>query len=92
METHWSQAPRASRRRYSREGLIGARPDEEIGVQAIRGGDVVGVHTVYFLGLGERIEITHQAHSREMFAQGALRAAKWMAGKPAGLYAIADVF
>lgn len=79
-------------KRYCRDGIIGARPEQEIGVQTIRGGDVVGDHTVYFLGPGERIEVTHRAHSRETFAQGALRAAKWLAGqKPGGLYAIADM-
>ncbi|MDR2825767.1 MAG: 4-hydroxy-tetrahydrodipicolinate reductase, partial [Deltaproteobacteria bacterium] len=61
-----------------REGLIGERPEEQIGVQTIRGGDVVGVHTVYFMGPGERIEINHQAHSRENFANGAMRAVKWL--------------
>jgi 4-hydroxy-tetrahydrodipicolinate reductase len=77
---------------YSRHGIIGERPHEEIGVQTIRGGDVTGVHTVYFMGPGERIEVTHQAHSRENFAQGALRAAKWIAGKkPGHLYSMADV-
>lgn len=77
---------------YCREGIIGARPHKEIGVQTLRGGDVVGVHTVYFLGPGERIEITHQAHSRATFAQGALRAAKWLAGqKPGKLYGIGDI-
>ena len=61
-------------------------------VQAIRGGDVVGVHTVYFMGPGERIEVTHQAHSRENFARGAIRAAGWMAGqKPGKLYSMQDV-
>ncbi|WP_028571900.1 4-hydroxy-tetrahydrodipicolinate reductase [Desulfonatronum lacustre] len=75
-----------------REGIIGARPAEEIGVQTLRGGDVVGDHTVYFFGPGERIEITHRAHSRETFAQGALRAAKWLSGQqPGKLYAIADM-
>jgi len=79
--------------KYCREGIIGARPREEIGVQTVRGGDVVGVHTVYFMGPGERIEVTHQAHSRETFAQGALRAAKWLSGqRPGRLYAMADVF
>lgn len=79
-------------KRYCRDGIIGARPAEEIGVQTIRGGDVVGDHTVYFLGPGERIEVTHRAHSRETFAQGALRAAKWLAGrKPGKLYSIADM-
>jgi 4-hydroxy-tetrahydrodipicolinate reductase len=78
---------------YCRHGVIGARPKKELGVQSIRGGDVVGVHTVYFMGPGERIEITHQAHSRENFAQGALRAAKWLAGQAAGrLYSFADTF
>ena len=76
----------------ARDGIIGARPKEEIGIQAIRGGDVVGVHTVYFMGPGERIEVTHQAHSRENFARGAIRAAGWMAGqKPGKLYSMQDV-
>ena len=75
-----------------REGIIGERPKREIGVQAVRGGDIVGVHTVYFMGPGERIELTHHAHSRENFAQGALRAARWMAGaKPGKLYSMHDV-
>lgn len=77
---------------YHREGIIGERPKKQIGVQSIRGGDVVGVHTVYFMGPGERIEVTHQAHSRENFAQGALRAAAWLPGQPAGkLYAMGDI-
>lgn len=77
---------------YHREGIIGERPKEEIGIQALRGGDVVGVHTVYFMGPGERIELTHQAHSRENFAAGALRAARWLYGrKPGRLYSIQDV-
>lgn len=75
-----------------REGIIGARPQQEIGIQAVRGGDVVGVHTVYFMGAGERIEVTHQAHSRENFAQGALRAAAWLHQQPAGkLYSMQDM-
>ena len=65
----------------ARDGIIGERPKAQIGIQAIRGGDVVGVHTVYFMGPGERIEVTHQAHSRETFAQGALRAAAWLCGQ-----------
>lgn len=78
--------------RYCREGIIGQRPAGEIGLQTLRGGDVVGDHTVYFFGPGERIEVTHRAHSRETFAQGALRAAKWLYTKPAGkLYSMADV-
>lgn len=78
---------------YHREGIIGERPRDQIGVQTIRGGDVVGVHTVYFLGPGERIEVTHQAHSRETFAQGAIRAAKWLARQRSGkIYGMHDIF
>lgn len=74
---------------YGRQGIVGARPDKELGVHAVRGGDVVGDHTVYFFGPGERIEVTHRAHSRENFARGALRAALWLAGqKPGGLYSM----
>jgi 4-hydroxy-tetrahydrodipicolinate reductase len=80
-------------KRYCREGITGERPAKEIGVQTLRGGDVVGEHTAYFFGPGERIAVTHCAHSRETFAQGALRAAKWLAGqKPGRLYAMADIF
>lgn len=75
-----------------RSGLVGARPKAQIGFHAVRGGDVVGVHTVYFMGPGERIEVSHQAHSRENFAQGALRASVWLAGqKPGKLYGMADM-
>ena len=75
-----------------REGLIGERPDQEIGVQTLRGGDVVGEHTVYYFGPGERIEITHKASSRETFAQGALRAAKWIGDqRPGKIYTMADM-
>lgn len=78
---------------HSRDGIIGARPEEEIGVQTLRGGDVVGDHTMFFFGPGERIEVTHRAHSRETFAQGALRAAKWLAGQKSGkLYTMQDLF
>ena len=80
-------------KRYCREGITGARPHEEIGVQTLRGGDVVGEHTVFFFGPSERIEVTHRAHSREMFAKGALRAAKWMHGRePGKLYNMQDIF
>lgn len=76
---------------YCREGLIGERPHEEIGVQTLRGGDVVGVHTAYFMGPGERIEVTHQAHSRENFANGALRAVRWLISqKPGRIYNMQD--
>lgn len=77
---------------FHREGITGERPHEQIGMQTLRGGDVVGLHTVYFMGPGERIEVTHQAHSRENFANGALRAAAWLSGKKSGkLYAMKDV-
>ena len=77
---------------YHREGLVGERPQKEMGMQTLRGGDVVGVHTAYFFGPGERIEVTHQAHSRENFAQGAIRAAKWIADQKAGkLYSMEDM-
>lgn len=77
---------------HHREGIIGERPKDEIGIQTLRGGDVVGVHTVYYMGAGERIEITHHAHSRENFAGGALRAARWLAKQNAGkLYSMHDV-
>ena len=77
---------------YHREGIIGERPQKEIGLQTLRGGDVVGVHTVYFFGPGERIEVNPQAHSRETFAAGALRAAKWLAVQKAGkLYSMPDL-
>lgn len=76
---------------YSRKGIIGQRTAKEIGIQTVRAGDIVGEHTVLFGGLGERIEITHKASSRDTFARGALRAALWLAGKPAGLYDMQDV-
>jgi 4-hydroxy-tetrahydrodipicolinate reductase len=75
----------------SRVGQIGARPHNEIGVQSLRGGDVVGEHTVFFFGDGERVELTHRATSREQFGRGALRAAKWLVGKPPGLYDMTHV-
>jgi 4-hydroxy-tetrahydrodipicolinate reductase len=76
---------------YARKGIIGERTKKEIGIQTIRAGDIVGEHTVIFGGLGERIEITHKASSRDTFARGALRAALWISGKPAGLYDMQDV-
>ena len=75
----------------SRVGQIGERPRTEIGIQTLRGGDVVGEHTVYFFGDGERIELTHRASSRDQFARGAVRAASWAVGKPPGLYGMGDV-
>ena len=76
---------------YARQGDTGARRPGSIGIQALRGGDVVGEHTVHFLADGERIELTHRATSRDNFARGAVRAARWVAGKPAGLYDMQDV-
>ena len=76
---------------HGRHGLIGERPQNEIGMHAIRAGDVVGDHTVIFASSGERLELTHKATSRETFAVGALRAARWIIGKPAGLYSMEDV-
>ncbi len=76
---------------YARKGLIGERTKKEIGIQTIRAGDIVGEHTVMFAGKGERIEITHRAHSRDTFAAGAVRAAKWVVAKKPGLYDMQDV-
>lgn len=77
--------------RHGRHGLVGERPAAEIGLHAVRGGDVVGEHTVLFADLGERIELVHRASSRESFAVGALRAAAWLQGRPPGLYDMEDV-
>ncbi len=76
---------------YHREGMCGERTHAEIGMQTVRGGDIVGEHTVYFIGMGERIEISHRAMSRDMFARGAARACVWLQNKPAGLYDMQDV-
>jgi len=76
---------------HGREGLVGERPAEQIGFHAVRGGDFVGDHTVVFAADGECIELSHRATSRDTFALGALRAAAWLAGKPAGLYTMQDV-
>ncbi|MDQ7038881.1 MAG: 4-hydroxy-tetrahydrodipicolinate reductase [Aquificota bacterium] len=75
---------------HGREG-VSTRGTDEIGVMAVRGGDVVGDHTVYFLGTGERLEITHRAGSRDTFARGAVEAAKWVKDKGPGLYSMFDV-
>jgi 4-hydroxy-tetrahydrodipicolinate reductase len=75
----------------SRSGPIGERSREEIGLQSLRGGDAVGEHTVFFLGAGERIELTHRSTSRDGFATGAVRAGRWLVGKPPGLYSMQDV-
>lgn len=77
--------------RHGREGLVGARTKREIGMHAVRGGDVVGDHTVVFATDGERVELTHKASSRETFVKGAIRAVKFLAAAPAGLYDMQDV-
>jgi len=77
--------------RHGREGLVGERPVDEIGVHAVRGGDIIGEHTVLFAGLGERLELTHEASSRETFARGAIQAARWIVGRSPGLYEMRDV-
>jgi 4-hydroxy-tetrahydrodipicolinate reductase len=76
---------------YARKGLIGERGRGEIGIQTIRAGDIVGDHTVIFGGMGERIEVTHRVQSRDTFARGALRAARWVVKQPPGLYDMLDV-
>lgn len=77
--------------RCGREGMVGARPSAEIGVLAVRGGDIVGEHTVIFAGDGERVELIHRAHSRETFARGAVRAAVWAKRAKRGLYSMREV-
>ncbi len=77
--------------RHGREGLVGERTASEIGMHSLRGGDVVGDHTVIFAKNGERLELAHKASSRETFAAGALRAAQWIVGKSPGIYDMLDV-
>jgi 4-hydroxy-tetrahydrodipicolinate reductase len=77
--------------RHGRKGITGERTASEIGIHALRGGDVVGDHTVIFAADGERVELTHRASSRETFANGALRAAQWVVGRPPGIYDMQDV-
>ena len=77
--------------RHGRHGATGERPAKEIGFHAIRGGDIVGEHSVLFVGAGERVEITVRSQSRMTYAMGALRAAKWLRGRPPGLYDMFDV-
>jgi len=76
---------------FSRDGIIGERKPGEIGIQSIRAADIVGEHTVYFAGPGERLELSHRAHSRDHFAKGAMVAAAWLPGKKNGLYSMDDV-
>lgn len=90
-----AEAARAARSElreiHGRSGDVGARTNEEMAVFGLRGGDVVGDHTVYLFGQGERLELTHRASNRDLFAHGALSAARFLAGKPARRYTIADV-
>jgi 4-hydroxy-tetrahydrodipicolinate reductase len=74
-----------------RKGIVGARGKKEIALLSVRAGDIVGEHTVIFGGIGERIELIHRAHSRDTFARGALRAARWLARRKPGLYSMQDV-
>ena len=76
---------------YGRKGIVGERKKDELGILSARMGDVVGEHTVFFATMGERLELTHRATSRETFARGAIIAAKWVVGKPVGLYNMFDV-
>ena len=76
---------------YHRKGMIGERTSEEIGIQALRAGDITGEHTILFGGMGERLELIHRAHNRDNFARGALRAAAWVVHQPTGLYDMLDV-
>jgi 4-hydroxy-tetrahydrodipicolinate reductase len=78
-------------KRHARDGDVGPRSRGEIGVASVRGGDVVGEHTAYFFGAAERLEISHRATSRAIFATGALRAAMWVTGQPPGRYDMLDV-
>ena len=77
--------------RHGREGITGARTPTEVGIHALRGGDVVGDHTVMFSALGERVELTHRASDRGIFARGALRAAQWVVSQKPGVYDMQDV-
>jgi 4-hydroxy-tetrahydrodipicolinate reductase len=77
--------------RHGRQGITGERQPTEVGIHALRGGDVVGDHTVMFAALGERLELTHKAGDRAIFARGALRAAQWVVAQPPGIYDMQDV-
>jgi 4-hydroxy-tetrahydrodipicolinate reductase len=82
---------KASDLRHGREGITGERTQREVGMHSLRGGDVVGEHTVSFAALGERLELTHKASDRRIFAAGAIRSAEWIVGQPAGIYDMQDV-
>jgi len=85
------QVSLAERAVYGREGEVGPRPSGEIGIHALRGGDIYGEHTVTLAGPGERLTLGHMATSRQAFAEGALQAAAWIAERPSGWYAMRDV-
>jgi 4-hydroxy-tetrahydrodipicolinate reductase len=85
------EAMKQTELRHGREGLVGERPPHEIGMHAIRAGDNVGEHTIIFSTLGETLELVHRGHSRDSYARGALAAAKYLAGRPAGRYSMKDV-
>jgi len=89
--TEARRLPAAGTLRHGREGIVGERTGSEIGMHSLRGGDVVGDHTVMFAAAGERLELTHKASNRETFASGALRAAQWVVGKKPGIYDMQDV-
>ncbi|HID20486.1 MAG TPA: 4-hydroxy-tetrahydrodipicolinate reductase, partial [Methanophagales archaeon] len=77
---------------YGRHGITGERTDDEMGIHAVRAGDIVGEHLVLYAGKGERLEITHRAHSREAFAQGAIKAIEWISEKErGGIYSMDDM-
>jgi 4-hydroxy-tetrahydrodipicolinate reductase len=76
---------------HGRKGIVGERGKKEIALLSVRAGDIVGEHTVIFAGVGERLEFVHRAHSRDTFARGALRAARWLAKKKPGLYGMRDM-
>jgi len=81
----------ASHLRHGREGITGERTSTEVGMHSLRGGDVVGDHTILFAALGERLELTHKASDRAIFARGAVRAAQWVHGHKPGVYDMQDV-
>ena len=76
---------------YGRHGIVGARPKKQIGIHAVRGGDIAGDHTVLFATEGEQLSVVHRAHSPEAFAKGAIRAAKWVIDAPKGLHDVSEV-
>jgi 4-hydroxy-tetrahydrodipicolinate reductase len=90
-EMRQKQLGKSVQEKRGRDGIVGERSSAEIGVHSLRGGDVVGDHTVVLAGSGERLELTHKAASRETFANGALRAARWVVGREPGIYDMQDV-